>query len=546
MDEQSNQEEIASSARNASDIDAGGKEPSISLPPEKTVSPTDPDFIIFLIFALIIDGIDIALEALGLIFDFVGGIGEILQPISWALDGIAFVILGWWMYSKGKSIGENRKQRQQALQKKAATQKGKLEAKAAQAGAKSPTRRIMLRLGICFLGEIIPVLIGFLPFWTISVIMMLDIKKEILFPLIGTIIIAIAFLLTGIPSFLAPTPAEGAEGGHSIAYNEELDNIDAADCINKYIAKYYPSSPYKGKGADFVAAGKSQQYYIHPGLVVAIGIHESGLCTNDAALGCHCYNAWGRTAAPGQPTCEGGRWYAYNDISQSIEGQTQFVRENYFDKGYTTVEKMIYRYAPPSENDTEGYIEFIINEVPKITCGVGLKINQGQMSKVPLLKQADGPEDDPWGPKPYGDCDDHPTYATSGCGPTSLTMVINYFTGKNLTPPDIGNQILGKNLRVCGQGTKWEAMTEIPQLYGLKSDNIGKNWSAVENCFNNGGIVIASMSDCQFTSGGHFIVLTGISGNYVLINDPGPRNIVSAPVQDVNNCSNNFWCINNH
>lgn len=539
MDEQSNQEEIASSARNASDSDADGKKPSTSLPPEKTVSPTDPDFIIFLIFALIIDGIDIALEALGLVFDFVGGIGEILQPISWAIDGIAFVILGWWMYSKGKSIGENRKQRQQALQKKAATQKGKLEAKAAQAGAKSPTRRIMLRLGICFLGEIIPVLIGFLPFWTISVIMMLDIKKEILFPLIGTIIIAIAFLLTGIPSFLAPTIAEGAEGGHSVAYNEELDNIDTVSCINNYIEKNYPSSPYKGMGADFVAAGK--QYGIHPGLVVAIGIHESGLCTNDAAAGCQCYNAWGRTAGPGQPTCEGRRWYAYNSISQSIASQTQFIKENYLDKGYTTVEKMIYRYAPPSENDTEGYIETLIGLVPEITCGKGLKINQGQMSKIPLIKQYD----EPWGSMPYGDCGDRPTYATSGCGPTSLTMVINYFTGKNLTPPNIGSQILNNHWRTCGEGTDWDAMTGIPPKYNLTSQDIGKNWSAVESCFNNGGIVIASMSNCQFTSGGHFIVLTGVSNDNVLINDPGPRNIVSAPVRDINNCSNNFWCINN-
>ncbi|HOK35181.1 MAG TPA: hypothetical protein PLL80_00325 [Candidatus Pacearchaeota archaeon] len=145
-------------------------------PPIKTVSPTDPDFIIFLIFAILVDGLDVILEFIGGTLDFVGGIGELLQPLSWLIDNITLLILGLWMYFKGKEIGESKKQQKEAIQKKAAAQKEKIEVKAKKAGEKSPVRRILLRLGACFLGEIFPFIIGILPFWTFSVIMMLRVK----------------------------------------------------------------------------------------------------------------------------------------------------------------------------------------------------------------------------------------------------------------------------------------------------------------------------------------------------------------------------------
>jgi hypothetical protein len=55
-------------------------------------------------------------------------------------------------------------------------QMSKMEKAGAQltkAAAKSPVGKIMLRGVLCFVGEIIPILIGIIPFWTISVVMML-------------------------------------------------------------------------------------------------------------------------------------------------------------------------------------------------------------------------------------------------------------------------------------------------------------------------------------------------------------------------------------
>ena len=163
------------------------------------------------------------------------------------------------------------------------------------------------------------------------------------------------------------------------------------------------------------------------------------------------------------------------------------------------------------------------------------------MAEVPLIKQASPP----WGPMPYGNCGGA-TYASSACGATSLTMTINYFTGKNYAPNEVGNEIVSRGWRPCGQGTAWTAMTGIPPLYGLSGQNLGFSWAGVESCFSNGGVVIASMGNCQFTNFGHFIVLTGTSGNTVYINDPGGRDVTEAPVSDVTNsaCGKNFWCIN--
>ncbi len=50
---------------------------------------------------------------------------------------------------------------------------------------------------------------------------------------------------------------------------------------------------------------------------------------------------------------------------------------NYIAAGYNTVAKIINRYAPPSENDTSAYINFVIQQT-------GLNPNQ-QISSVPYL-----------------------------------------------------------------------------------------------------------------------------------------------------------------
>jgi hypothetical protein len=242
------------------------------------------------------------------------------------------------------------------------------------------------------------------------------------------------------------------------------------------------------------------------------------------------------------------------DIKYSIHIGVKEIFNHYIAASGTGEEKwkkaLQATFQPGSQNSfwnstsNTAWDEYFADETPQAE-----RINQecvslsnDKMVEVPLIKQAATP----WGSMPYGNCGGS-SYAESACGATSLTMVINYFTGNNFAVNEIGDEVVARGWRVCGQGTAWAAMTGIPELHGLTSRDLGFEWSGVEECFRGDGIVIASMSDCQFTNFGHFIVLTGLSNDTVYINDPGGRNITQAPVSDVTSsrCGLRFWCINN-
>ncbi len=122
----------------------------------------DVDFVIILLFALTVDGLDIILDTLGLL---AAGIGKIVGIL---LDIAAFVIIGAWMYWRGKqpAIGGN-------LGKKLAESKGKIikriEAKIAQKISGRMLRRAVFRGGLALIIEVIPGL-GLCISWTLLVI----------------------------------------------------------------------------------------------------------------------------------------------------------------------------------------------------------------------------------------------------------------------------------------------------------------------------------------------------------------------------------------
>ncbi|MFA5052885.1 MAG: C39 family peptidase [Parcubacteria group bacterium] len=185
-------------------------------------------------------------------------------------------------------------------------------------------------------------------------------------------------------------------------------------------------------------------------------------------------------------------------------------------------------------------------------------------SEVPLLKQGSSP----WGGKKYGaNCSG--TYGSSGCGATSLAMVMLYFTGNRYMTPTtavetVGNAIVANKWRPCNHGTAWAAMIGIPKLYGLKSAGISNTQRSLASCLRNGGIVIALMKAPTaeevellkntprdrtpiFTLGGHYIVVKGIdeSKNRVYINDPAGRGVRSSEIGHFMKYRRMTWCINN-
>lgn len=155
---------------------------------QKRVSALDPDFILIVFFAMIMDGLDILFELL-----------VIGKPFGILFDIFTFIIIVGWMSWRMGKIAESKKARQLALQRafqqvikrlEKLKKIGKVSDKVfgrymrrygqrmGKSGRlltriiRSPWVRSSIRGTLVLLGEIFW-LIGLIPFWTISVIWML-------------------------------------------------------------------------------------------------------------------------------------------------------------------------------------------------------------------------------------------------------------------------------------------------------------------------------------------------------------------------------------
>lgn len=137
-------------------------------------------------------------------------------------------------------------------------------------------------------------------------------------------------------------------------------------------------------------------------------------------------------------------------------------------------------------------------------------------SEVPLLLQWD----QRWGYHQYAG----EVMGLSGCGPTALSMVAIFMTGDITKNPRWVADFASQNgYAVDGSGTAWSLMLEGARQIGLSSKEIPVERERVENNLQAGNPIIALMGPGEFTSNGHFIVLTGLQNGRLKINDPNSR-----------------------
>ena len=110
------------------------------------------------------------------------------------------------------------------------------------------------------------------------------------------------------------------------------------------------------------------------------------------------------------------------------------------------------------------------------------------------------------------------TIGTSGCGPTSSAMVVSSIKG-NITPDSMANLYVNYGYRSANQGTYWSAFKWTADVFDIGYSECYKLDDAVAKLKDN-HYIIASCNQGLFTYGGHFIVLTGVEGDYIKVYDP--------------------------
>ncbi len=134
--------------------------------------------------------------------------------------------------------------------------------------------------------------------------------------------------------------------------------------------------------------------------------------------------------------------------------------------------------------------------------------------KCPLFLQWD----ERWGAFSYGN---ESMIAVSGCGPTALSMVIVGLThNQEATPDNIAEFAMNNGFYLQGTGTKWSLMTEGAAEYKINSEMIQSDKKRMEQSLDEGGFLICSMGQGDFTLAGHFIVIYGYNKKGFQVNDP--------------------------
>ena len=133
---------------------------------------------------------------------------------------------------------------------------------------------------------------------------------------------------------------------------------------------------------------------------------------------------------------------------------------------------------------------------------------------VPDLKQWD----QRWGYVEYCGA----ALGSTGCCPTSLSMVYMALTGKtDKSPADMAALATADGYAVDGEGTIGEFLVDDAGKLGLACEEFSPSAASLVRYLKNGFVVIVNVGPGDFTDSGHFFVARGISSDGTIqINDP--------------------------
>lgn len=114
--------------------------------------------------------------------------------------------------------------------------------------------------------------------------------------------------------------------------------------------------------------------------------------------------------------------------------------------------------------------------------------------------------------------------AACGCGPTSVAIVASTFNNRKISPVETTSYVC--NVGGCASsGSYFEALAKVlTNTYNIRTSWTNNDQEVVNVLGSGNALVIALMGPGTFTSGGHYIVLTGVnSSGQVSVADPASR-----------------------
>jgi len=157
----------------------------------------------------------------------------------------------------------------------------------------------------------------------------------------------------------------------------------------------------------------------------------------------------------------------------------------------------------------------------------------GYMNKQPVYYMQTDPK---WSKLPYTNKDEKATIGGSGCGPTSMAMVIAEWVDPTVTPVTTCNWAQKKGYKATGNGTYHSYFVPQAKAYGLECVKLNSSaliymsakdaevyHKKAHDAVDEGCLVICLMKKGNWTKGGHYILWYSNDGDDVLINDPASK-----------------------